>query len=224
MATSESLQAHYRDQLDRLGNVTARRMFGAACLFIDGIAFAIVDDGSLFLKTDPALKEAMKEAGGQPFTYRLQKKGEIEMGYCSPPESAFDDQDELLDWARKSVAIARLKKAAKTATKASATKASATKATATKAPATKKTATKAAATKKTKQQTATARPTLDWAKKPADGRPASTKKTATKARATKKTAAKKTATKATAAKKSTAKKSTAKMATKKTATKARTPR
>jgi len=78
MATSDSLQAHYRDQLDRLGNVTARRMFGAACLFIDGIAFAIVDDGSLFLKTDPALKEAMKEAGGQPFTYRLQKKGEIE--------------------------------------------------------------------------------------------------------------------------------------------------
>lgn len=145
MATSDSLQAHYRDQLDRLGNVTARRMFGAACLFIDGIAFAIVDDGSLFLKTDPALKEAMKEAGGQPFTYRLQKKGEIEMGYCSPPESAFDDQDELLDWARKSVAIARLKKAAKksTAKKSTAKKAPAKMSTATKKTATKKTATKA---------------------------------------------------------------------------------
>ena len=140
MATSDSLQAHYRDQLDRLGNVTARRMFGAACLFIDGIAFAIVDDGSLFLKTDPALKEAMKEAGGQPFTYRLQKKGEIEMGYCSPPESAFDDQDELLDWARKSVAIARLKKAAK---KSTAKKAPAKMSMATKKTATKKTATKA---------------------------------------------------------------------------------
>ena len=140
MATSDSLQAHYRDQLDRLGNVTARRMFGAACLFIDGIAFAIVDDGSLFLKTDPALKEAMKEAGGQPFTYRLQKKGEIEMSYCSPPESAFDDQDELLDWARKSVAIARLKKAAK---KSTAKKAPAKMSMATKKTATKKTATKA---------------------------------------------------------------------------------
>ena len=140
MATSDSLQAHYRDQLDRLGNVTARRMFGAACLFIDGIAFAIVDDGSLFLKTDPALKEAMKEAGGQPFTYRLQKKGEIKMGYCSPPESAFDDQDELLDWARKSVAIARLKKAAK---KSTAKKSTAKMSMATKKTATKKTATKA---------------------------------------------------------------------------------
>ena len=148
MATSDSLQAHYRDQLERLGNVTARRMFGAACLFIDGIAFAIVDDGSLFLKTDPALKEAMKEAGGQPFTYRLQKKGEIEMGYCSPPESAFDDQDELLDWARKSVAIARLKKAAKaTAKKATAKKAPAKMSMAKMSMATKKTATKKTATK-----------------------------------------------------------------------------
>ena len=156
MATSDSLQAHYRDQLDRLGNVTARRMFGAACLFIDGIAFAIVDDGSLFLKTDPALKEAMKEAGGQPFTYRLQKKGEIEMGYCSPPESAFDDQDELLDWARKSVAIARLTMAAKeTAAKATAKKSTAKKSTAKMSMATKKTATKKTATKKTAKKTAT---------------------------------------------------------------------
>jgi DNA transformation protein len=197
MATSGSLQAHYRDQLDRLGNVTARRMFGAACLFIDGIAFAIVDDGSLFLKTDPALKEAMKEAGGQPFTYRLQKKGEIEMGYCSPPESAFDNQDELLDWARKSVAIARMKKAASK---------------------------KATSPKKTRQQTATATLTLDWAKKSVDGRAASTKKTAAKKSTAKKTAAKKS-TKKTATKKiATKKMATKKTATKKTATKARTPR
>ena len=186
MATSDSLQAHYRDQLDRLGNVTARRMFGAACLFIDGIAFAIVDDGSLFLKTDPALKEAMKEAGGQPFTYRLQKKGEIEMGYCSPPESAFDDQDELLDWARKSVAIARLKKAARKAP--------------TKSPATKKATTKKATTKKATAKKATAKKATakkSTAKKAPVKMSKATKKTATKKTATKKTATKKTkATKA----------------------------
>ncbi|MDP2339910.1 MAG: TfoX/Sxy family protein [Deltaproteobacteria bacterium] len=123
MAVSDSLENHFRDQLEPIGGVSSRRMFGAACLFVDGVAFAIIDNGSLFLKTDEALKAALKAAGGVPFTYEHKKKGSVEMSYCSPPESAFDDVKELLGWARKSAAIARAgkskpaKKAAKTVAK-----------------------------------------------------------------------------------------------------------
>ncbi len=119
MAVSDSLENHFLHQLEPLGGVSARRMFGASCLFIDGAAFAVVDDGTLFLKTDPALKATLKAAGGRPFTYEHKQKGSVEMSYCSPPESAFDDVKELLMWAKQSAALAR---AAKSGAKKKATK------------------------------------------------------------------------------------------------------
>ncbi len=128
MTASDSLENHFRDQLAPLGGVSAKRMFGAFCLFRDGKAFAIVNDGTLFLKSDDAMKLEMKAGGGKPFTYAHKEGHRVEMSYCSPPDSAFDDVDELLQWSRRAIALATApkSKAKKNATK-KATKKKATK-------------------------------------------------------------------------------------------------
>jgi DNA transformation protein len=141
MATPDSLLVHLVEQLQPLGPVTARRMFGASCLFLDGAAMGIVDDGTLYLKVDDTTRPLFAEAGGVPFTYVAAAKGtSIAMSYMTVPESAIDDPRELLQWGRLAAQVARAV-AAKKRAKASAKKAPAKKKAATtsrtKAPAKK---------------------------------------------------------------------------------------
>lgn len=143
MTASDSLENHFRDQLAPLGGVTSKRMFGAFCLFKDGKAFAIVDDGTLFLKSDAAMKEEMKAGGGKPFTYAHKEGHRVEMSYCSPPEAAFDDVDELRRWARRAIALATAPKSKSKAKAAKNNKA---------APKKKPTTVKAAKKKKAKKK------------------------------------------------------------------------
>ena len=147
MATPDSLLVHFVEQLQPLGPVTSRRMFGASCLFLEGAAMGIVDDGTLYLKVDDTTRPLFADAGGVPFTYVAAAKGtSIAMSYMSVPESAVDDPRELLVWGRLAAQVARAV-AAKKSAKQSAKKAPKKKATSTsrkQAPAKKTPAKKAA--------------------------------------------------------------------------------
>lgn len=117
MAVSPEFTEHLRDLFGALGPLQIRRMFGGAGLFIDDAMFALVADETIYMKTDDALAAAYSVAGSEPFTYSGSGKP-IEMSYWRLPDSALDDPDEALDWARRSLVPAEQAAAQKRAAKA----------------------------------------------------------------------------------------------------------
>ena len=97
------------------GPVTVRRMFGGAGIYREGLMFALVFDGAIFLKVDDASIPDFEREGSRPFVYtRAKSPGKI--GRASPsywrlPERLYDDPEDLARWAERALAIARRKKA-----------------------------------------------------------------------------------------------------------------
>ena len=86
-------------------------MFGGASVYANGLIFALLDDGIVWLKADDVNAPLLADAGSRQFTYPTRDGAMTAMAYWSLPESAVDDPDEAADWARKSIDAA-LRKAA----------------------------------------------------------------------------------------------------------------
>lgn len=97
-----------------MGTVSIRRMFGGAGVFRNGLMFALLGDDTIYLKTDAALRADLEAEGCAPFLWTKPSTGEvIDMGYVGLPSSAMDDPEEASAWARRALAVARAKAAAK---------------------------------------------------------------------------------------------------------------
>ena len=107
MAAGEGLSAHVKEQLVPLGPVAVRRMFGGAGLFLDGLMFGLIFDEALYLKTNAADRPDYEAEGLGPLTYRRSDGQTTAMSYWRAPERLLDDPDEMLNWARKAIAVAR---------------------------------------------------------------------------------------------------------------------
>ena len=107
-------EAFLKDHLSALGPVSIRKMFGGAGVYADGVMFGLVADDRLYFKTDAGLRAALEEAGGEVFVWVRPSDGKrVDMGYVCPPETAMDDPEEAVDWARRALRIALEAKAAK---------------------------------------------------------------------------------------------------------------
>jgi DNA transformation protein and related proteins len=107
MAVSAGYREYVLEQLEGLGPVTAKRMFGGVGLYADGLFFGILDDDLLYLKVDEVNRPAFEERGCAPFT---PIPGKNSMNYMAVPEDVIEDPSELVDWARGAVAAAMRKK------------------------------------------------------------------------------------------------------------------
>ena len=97
-----------------MGSVSIRRMFGGAGVFRDGLMFALLGDDTVYLKTDARLRADLEAEGSVPFIWIKPSTGEeIDMGYVSLPSCAMDDPDEASAWAKRALAVAKAKAAAK---------------------------------------------------------------------------------------------------------------
>lgn len=94
------------EHLEPLGAVSARRMFGGAGLFCDGLMFALIADDKLYLKADADNEADFIDAGLEPFLYERRDKPPVTMSYREAPEAALDDPDVLVDWARSAFGAA----------------------------------------------------------------------------------------------------------------------
>ncbi len=87
------------EELTPLGDITSKKMFGGVGIFGEANMFVIVDSqGTVYLKADAAMAEEFEAAGGE-------KHGR--MPYWSIPEKVLADPDALLDWARRSMGLAK---------------------------------------------------------------------------------------------------------------------
>ncbi|MEW5962805.1 MAG: TfoX/Sxy family protein [Pseudomonadota bacterium] len=106
MTASDGFIELLKDALQALGPVSVRRMFGGAGVYADGVMFALVADDTLYLKADETTRGAHETEGLGPFVYRGQGKT-VTMSYWRAPERLLDDPDEMAEWARRALAVAR---------------------------------------------------------------------------------------------------------------------
>jgi len=99
--------------LEGFGPVRVKRMFGGAGVYAGEVMFGLIDDDALYLKTDEALRAELADAGSQPWVYSRAPGKWEETSYWRLPETALDDPDEAVAWARKALAVATAKAATK---------------------------------------------------------------------------------------------------------------
>ena len=102
-----------REHFAGLGPIEIKRMFGGAAVYSHDLIFARLDDGIVWLKADEVNAPLLEAAGARQFTYPTKDGKRMAMAYWSLPESALDDADEAVDWARQSIDAALRKAAAR---------------------------------------------------------------------------------------------------------------
>jgi DNA transformation protein and related proteins len=100
------------EQLGGLGGVSFRRMFGAVGLYHGELFFGLIDDDTLFFKTDGS-NTAEYQARHMPRFMPPVNRPMGPMGYHQVPADIIEDGEALVSWARKSVAVALASHAAK---------------------------------------------------------------------------------------------------------------
>jgi DNA transformation protein len=98
------------------GPVTIRRMFSGFGVSADGINFALVLRGAIYLRADETSIPRFEAEGSQCFQYEMKGKLRMIASYWRLPERLYDDPDEVTEWARTAHAAAiraSLKKASK---------------------------------------------------------------------------------------------------------------
>src|SRR5512133_674344 len=102
MAVSKEYLDYIQDLLAVIGPVQAKRMFGGAGLYHQGVFFGLVADDVLYFKVDDSNKADYEAVGTEPF----RPFGTYAMSYYEVPADVLEDPDELALWARKAVEVA----------------------------------------------------------------------------------------------------------------------
>jgi DNA transformation protein and related proteins len=98
MPVDEGLIAWVCEALEPVGVVTMRKMMGGATLYLDGVAFAIVDDDQLWFKADAESDAAWDKAGCERFSFTFKDGRTGTMNYRRAPDDAHDDAEAMRHW------------------------------------------------------------------------------------------------------------------------------
>jgi DNA transformation protein and related proteins len=94
------------EQLDEVGEVNVRRMFGGYGLYLDGAFFAIISrENVLYFKVDASTRADYEALGMSQFT---------PLHYYEVPVEVLEDRVQLAIWARKAYDVALRQAAVKT--------------------------------------------------------------------------------------------------------------
>ena len=105
MSVQPQYLAYVLEQLAGLSSVRPNRMFGGVGLYSDGLFFGLIDDDTLFFKTSDANIAEYRSRNMPKFMPFPDKTGAV-MGYHQVPADVIEDPETLVEWARKSVAVA----------------------------------------------------------------------------------------------------------------------
>jgi DNA transformation protein len=116
MTVQAQYLAYILEQLAGLGELRSNRMFGGIGLYSRELFFGLIDDDTLYFKTDDSNIAGYRERRMprfMPFPDRM----EVALGYHQVPADVIEDAETLVEWARKSVAVALASQARKSKAK-----------------------------------------------------------------------------------------------------------
>ena len=106
MTVSADFLAYVLDQLQHLGGVSSRRMFGGVGLYSDELFFGLIADDTLYLRVDDDNRADYSARGAAPFRPYADRP-QLSMSYYEAPAEVLEDARQLTEWARRSVAVAQ---------------------------------------------------------------------------------------------------------------------
>lgn len=87
------------EKLISIKGITMKKMFGGHGIFHDGKMFGMIDSkGQSFLKADDSIKADFEAKGANQHS---------RMPYFSIPQDILENQNELVNWAKKSIEISK---------------------------------------------------------------------------------------------------------------------
>jgi DNA transformation protein len=104
MGVSEGFKSFAVDQLEALGDVVPKSMFGGVGLYSRGVFFGLVAADVLYLKVDDVNRPDYERHGSKPFKPYADRAGTMQ--YWSVPLHVLESEPALIEWARKAVAAA----------------------------------------------------------------------------------------------------------------------
>lgn len=104
LEVSAAFRAFVLDQLEGLGHVTPRSMFGGVGLYCRDLFFGIIARDVLYLKVDDVTRGDYERAGMHPFKPYPKRPGTMQ--YYAVPVDVLESTADLVTWARKAVAAA----------------------------------------------------------------------------------------------------------------------
>jgi DNA transformation protein and related proteins len=104
MAVQPSYLEYVLEQLAALPALRPNRMFGGIGLYSDGIFFGLIDDDTLFFKTNDSNVAAYRERN-MPRFMPFPDRPEAVLGYHQVPADVIEDAETLVAWARQSVQV-----------------------------------------------------------------------------------------------------------------------
>jgi DNA transformation protein len=104
MSVSEGYREYVIERLERVGQVTARNMFGGVGIYFEGLLCALIAEDVLYFKVDDANRLDYEATGMGPF-----RSGGQTMQFYEVPEEVLDDDEKLRLWTGKALDVARRK-------------------------------------------------------------------------------------------------------------------
>lgn len=104
MPVSSEYLDYILGQLNSLGNITHRRMFGGVGIYQAGTFFAIISEDLLYFKVDDVNRGDYLETDMEPFRPFGDEGGSMQ--YYEVPESVLTDTEDLREWALKAIDVA----------------------------------------------------------------------------------------------------------------------
>ncbi len=108
MATGTDYLQYVLDQLDGLGAVTSRHMFGGTGLYCDELFFGLIFGDTLYMKVNDSNRGDYEARGMSPFR-PYAGKPQVSMSYYEVPPDVLEDGEQLVTWARRSTEAAATK-------------------------------------------------------------------------------------------------------------------
>ncbi len=108
MPVSDEFLTFVLDQLECVGPVTSKRMFGGVGVYLEGVFFAIIANDVLYFKVGETNKKDYEAAGMGPFRPFPDKSTTIK--YYEVPAGVLEDREALRVWAEKALSVATSKK------------------------------------------------------------------------------------------------------------------
>ncbi len=106
LKVSDAFRTFVLDQLEELGDVVPRAMFGGVGLYCRGVFFGIMARDVLYLKVDDRNRADYERAGMRPFKpYAGPQSGTMQ--YYAVPLDVLESARDLTEWARKAVDVAK---------------------------------------------------------------------------------------------------------------------
>jgi DNA transformation protein len=106
LKVSAGFKAFVLDQLEELGDVTPKSMFGGVGLYHRGVFFGILARDTMYLKVDEGNRDDYERAGMKAFKPYPGRARPGTMPYHAVPLEVLESASELAGWALKAIKAA----------------------------------------------------------------------------------------------------------------------